>query len=27
MDRGRVIAEGDPNSVINNPQVIEVYIG
>ncbi|MEZ0289548.1 MAG: ABC transporter ATP-binding protein [Sulfolobales archaeon] len=27
MDRGRLIAEGDPQTVINNPQVIEVYIG
>ncbi|MGC9009913.1 MAG: ABC transporter ATP-binding protein [Sulfolobales archaeon] len=27
MDRGRVIAEGDPQSVANNPLVIEVYIG
>ncbi|MEM0043730.1 MAG: ABC transporter ATP-binding protein [Sulfolobales archaeon] len=27
MDRGRVIAEGDPQSIVNNPQVIEVYIG
>ncbi len=27
MDRGRVIAEGTPNEVINNPLVIEVYIG
>lgn len=27
MDRGRVIAEGSPNDVINNPRVIEVYIG
>jgi branched-chain amino acid transport system ATP-binding protein len=27
MDRGKVIAEGSPNDVINNPRVIEVYIG
>jgi branched-chain amino acid transport system ATP-binding protein len=27
MDRGRVIAEGKPDEVVNNPRVIEVYIG
>jgi len=27
MDRGKVIAEGSPNEVVNNPRVIEVYIG
>ena len=27
MDMGRIIAEGDPDSVMNNPKVIEVYIG
>jgi len=27
MDKSRVIAEGTPNEVINNPLVIEVYIG
>jgi len=27
MDRGRVIAEGDPDEVANNPKVIEIYIG
>lgn len=27
MDRGRVIAEGKPSEIINNPTVIEVYIG
>ncbi|MCS7111332.1 MAG: ABC transporter ATP-binding protein [Ignisphaera sp.] len=27
MDRGRVIAEGNPNDVIKNPRVAEVYLG
>ena len=27
MDRGRVIAEGKPDEVVNNPKVVEVYIG
>ncbi len=27
MDRGMVIAEGDPDEVANNPKVIEIYIG
>jgi len=27
MARGRVIAEGHPEEVVNNPQVIEAYIG
>ena len=27
MDRGKVIAEGKPDEVVNNPKVIEVYIG
>ncbi len=27
MDRGKVIAEGDPDEVANNPRVIEIYIG
>lgn len=27
MDLGRVIAEGTPNEVANNPKVIEIYIG
>lgn len=27
MDRGRVIAQGDPREVINDPKVVEVYIG
>ena len=27
MDMGRVIAEGSPDEVANNPKVIEIYIG
>ena len=27
MDRGKVIAEGNPDEVANNPKVIEIYIG
>jgi branched-chain amino acid transport system ATP-binding protein len=27
MDRGRIIAEGPPNEIANNPKVIDVYIG
>ncbi len=27
MDRGKVIAEGTPDEVANNPKVIEIYIG
>ena len=27
MDRGRMIAEGTPNEVANNPRVIESYLG
>jgi len=27
MDRGRIIAEGNPNEVLKNPKVAEVYLG
>jgi len=27
MDRGNLIAEGKPDDVVNNPKVVEVYIG
>ncbi|MEO1000813.1 MAG: hypothetical protein AAFW69_09485, partial [Pseudomonadota bacterium] len=27
LNQGRVLAEGDPDAVIRNPEVIEAYLG
>lgn len=27
MDRGKIVAEGDPDSILKNPKVAEIYIG
>ena len=27
LNYGKILASGDPNKVINNPQVVEAYLG
>ncbi|MEM4913869.1 MAG: ATP-binding cassette domain-containing protein, partial [Desulfurococcaceae archaeon] len=27
MDRGKIVAEGDPDSILKNPKVAEIYLG